>query len=290
VSVSIESKSPTLRDADAKPHREVATARERSRGRGLGAAPVPIWLKRLLGPVILLGVWFLISGLGLVSEQQLPAPATVFGKFIDLIEDGSLQENLTISLRRAMEGLALGVAAGVACALLSGLSKLGEYVIDAPMQMLRSMPILALVPLAIVWFGIGEEVKVILVALGVAFPIYLNTHAGIRGVDPRFIELARSVGLSRWQLIRRVVLPGALPNFFTGLRFAVSIAWLVLVVSEQINAESGIGFLMTQARNLGQTEIIVVGLLVYAFLGLISDTLVRLLERRALRWRPTLQG
>jgi len=252
-------------------------------------APVPAWLKRLLGPVVLLGLWFLLSETGLLSEQQLPAPGTVASKFVELVESGALQENLAISLRRAVVGLVIGVVAGVGLALVSGLSRLGEYLIDAPMQMLRSMPILALVPLAIVWFGIGEEVKVFLVALGVAFPVYLNTHAGICGVDSRFIELADVVGLSKRELIRRVIMPGSLPGFFTGMRFAVSIAWLILVVSEQINADSGIGFLMTQARNFGQTETIVVGLVVYAFLGLISDALVRLAERRALRWRSTLQ-
>lgn len=251
---------------------------------------MPKWLKRLLGPLVLLGLWFLVSGTGIVSHQQLPPPIDVFNKFIDLAGNGSLEENLLISLRRATIGFVIGVTAGVGFALISGLSRLGEYLVDAPMQMLRSMPILALVPLAIVWFGIGEEVKVVLVALGVAFPIYLNTHSGIRGVDRRFVELADVVGLGRFGLIRRIVLPGSLPDFFTGMRFAVSIAWLVLVVSEQINASSGIGFLMTQARNFGQTEVIVVGLIVYALLGLISNALVGLAERRALRWRSTLQA
>jgi sulfonate transport system permease protein len=158
------------------------------------------------------------------------------------------------------------------------------------MQILRSLPILALVPLAILWFGIGEELKVILVAMGTTFPIYINTHAAIRGIDPRYVDLASTVGLSRLALVRRVILPGALPGFFVGLRFSVTIAWLVLVVSEQINASSGIGFLMIQARDFGQTDVIVVGLLVYGGLGLTSNALVRVVERRALRWRPGFQG
>ena len=145
-------------------------------------------------------------------------------------------------------------------------------------------------PLAIVWFGIGEEVKILLVAIAVMFPIYLNTNAAIRGVDHRYVDLAQTVGLGRTALIRRVILPGALPGFFTGLRFSVAIAWLVLVVSEQINAAEGIGALMTQARGLGQTDVIMVGLVVYAAFGLISDIIVRFVERKALTWRSTLQS
>lgn len=207
-----------------------------------------------------------------------------------LVATGDLQEHLLISLRRALAGLALGVGAGVSLAIVAGLWRMGENLVDATMQMLRAMPILALVPLAIVWFGIGEEVKVILVALGVTFPMYLNTHAAIRSVDSRYVDLATTVGLGQLGLVRRVVLPGALPGFFTGLRFAVAISWLVLVVSEQINAASGIGFLMSQARGFNQTDIIVVGLVVYALLGLTSDTVVRAIERRALTWRSTLEA
>lgn len=243
---------------------------------------------RLAGPVLLFAAWAAGSATGVISPDVLAPPEDVLATAADLLGTGQLQEHLLISLRRAMTGLLLGVTAGVLLALLSGLSRLGESLIDANMQMLRSMPILALVPLAIIWFGIGEEIKVILVALGVTFPVYLNTHAAIRGVDARYVDLAATVGLGRLALIRRVILPGAMPGFFTGLRFAVAVAWLVLVVSEQINASSGIGFLMTQARNLSQTDVIVVGLVVYAVLGLASDTLVRMVEGKALTWRSTL--
>jgi len=243
---------------------------------------------RALGPVLLLLVWTAGSATGLIPHDVLAPPGEVLSTAQRLLSSGDLQQHLLISLRRAVLGLALGVAAGVGLALLAGLSRVGESLIDANMQMLRSMPILALVPLAIIWFGIGEEIKVVLVALGVTFPMYLNTHAAIRGVDRKYVDLAATVGLGRLALIRRVVLPGSLPGFFTGLRFAVAIAWLVLVVSEQINASSGIGFLMTQARSLSQTDVIVVGLIVYALLGLTSDTIVRFFERRALSWRSTL--
>jgi sulfonate transport system permease protein len=251
---------------------------------------VPRGLQRLAGPLLLLAAWWALTASGAIRPQVLASPGAVLEASGNLLATGQLQEHLLISLRRAMTGLALGVGIGVSLAVVSGLYRLGENLIDATMQMLRAMPILALVPLAIIWFGIGEEVKVILVALGVTFPMYLNTHASIRSVDSRFVDLAATLGLGRADLVRRVILPGALPGFFTGLRFAVAISWLVLVVSEQINAASGIGFLMSQARGFNQTDIIVVGLVVYALLGLTSDTVVRAIERRALVWRSTLEA
>lgn len=251
---------------------------------------VPHGVGRLLGPVVLVLLWFVATSAGWVDARTLASPGAVFDAAQRLWESGQLQDNLLVSLQRAMTGLVIGVTVGVALALVAGLTRFGEFMLDANLQMLRSMPILALVPLAIVWFGIGEEVKILLVSLAVMFPIYLNTHAAVRGVDSRFVDLAATVGLGRLALVRRVILPGALPGFFTGLRFSVAIAWLVLVVSEQINASSGIGYLMTQARNIGQTDVIMVGLVVYALLGLTSDTLVRLLERKALTWQSTLQS
>ncbi len=245
---------------------------------------------RLLGPALVITVWFVVTQAGWVSSTVLPSPDAVWDAASHLIANGQLQEHLLVSLRRAMTGLGIGIVAGTVLAVLAGLSRWGENLIDANMQMLRAMPILALVPLAIVWLGIGEEVKIILVALGVTFPMYLNTHSAIRGVDARYVDLARTLGLGRTALVGRVVLPGAMPGFFTGLRFAASIAWLVLVVSEQINASSGIGYLMTQARSISATDVIVVGLVIYALLGLVSDTLVRFLERKALLWRSTLQS
>lgn len=247
-------------------------------------------LGRFLGPVLVLVTWYVVTAAGWVSPTVLPAPAAVWEAARGLWETGALQEHLLVSLRRAMIGLGIGLVVGTTLALVSGLSRWGENLVDANLQMLRALPILALVPLAIVWFGIGEEVKIILVALGVTFPMYLNTHAAIRSVDSRFIDLASTVGLGRLALIRSVILPGAMPGFFTGLRFAASIAWLVLVVAEQINASSGIGYLMTQARSISATDVIVVGLVIYALLGLASDTLVRALERKALVWRSTLES
>lgn len=257
-----------------------------ARGRARRAVPRPV--RRMLGPVLLLAIWQIGSMTGLIDPSVLASPATVLTTAWDLLQDGTLMTNLWISLQRVLVGLAIGVSVGLFLAVVSGLSRLGEDIIDAPMQILRSTPILGIVPLAIVWFGIGEEVKIALVAMGTAFPIYINTFAAIRGVDGRYVELARTVGLSRAALIRRVILPGSLPGFLVGLRYALSVSWLILVVSEQINASSGIGYLMEQARTFGQTDVIVVGLAVYGILGLVSDGLVRLLETRALSWRQGL--
>ncbi|MFJ4675861.1 ABC transporter permease [Kitasatospora sp. NPDC088783] len=243
---------------------------------------------RALGPLLLLALWQTCSATGVLDPQTLAPPGAVARQGWELLGDGQLGHHLWVSLQRAALGLAFGGAAAVLLALLAGLSRLGEALIDGTAQLFRALPILALVPLAILWFGIGEEVKVILVALGTFFPIYVNTHAALTGLDLRWAELARTVGLNRRQFLRRIALPGAAPGFFTGLRLAVTVSWLVLVVSEQINADSGIGYLMEQARTFGQTDVIVVGLVVYGLLGLASDTLVRLLERRALRWRTTL--
>jgi sulfonate transport system permease protein len=251
------------------------------------ARRMPQWPLKVVGPLLVLVVWWIATATGLVEARLLPSPATVATSAAQMLGTGALQEHLAVSLGRAMAGLVIGVVVGVVLALLSGLTRIGEVLLDSNLQMLRAMPILALLPLAIIWLGIGEELKITLVALAVLFPIYINTHAGIRSIDAKYLDLARTVGLGRLATVRSIVLPAALPGFFTGLRFSVAVAWLVLVVSEQVNASAGIGFLMTQARGLGRTDVIVVGLVIYALLGLISDALVRILEGKTLQWRST---
>lgn len=241
---------------------------------------------RWLSPLVLLLLWELGSVCGLVPSGTLAAPHEVLRTFGAMIASGELPENLLVSFGRVAVGLALGVSLGVALALGAGLSRQGEVALDSPLQMLRTLPTLALSPLFIVWFGIGETPKVALIAFGSVFPIYLNLYSGIRGVDVRLLDAARSFGLSRAELIRHVILPGALPSFLVGLRYALSVAVLILVVAEQINASRGLGYLIGNARDFMRTDVIVVCLLVYAGLGLGADLLVRALERRALAWRP----
>jgi sulfonate transport system permease protein len=243
-------------------------------------------LRRMVSPLLILVLWQAASWSGLVSPQTLASPLAILATATDLTRSGVLPHNLLVSLVRAGSGLAIAIAGGVVLALVAGLSRLGEDAIDAPMQMLRTLPALALVPLFILWFGIGETPKIALVALGAMIPIYLNLFKGIRAIDPKLLEMGRTLGLSQGQVIRQIVLPGALPDLLTGLRFSVGISWLMLVVAEQVNASSGIGHMMMDAQDFLRTDIILVGLLVYALLGLLSDQVVRWLERTLLAWRP----
>ncbi len=247
-------------------------------------------LRRFVAPLLLVAAWQSGSMLGLIPSRTVAAPSAIISSLIALLASGELQQNLLVSLARVAIGLGIGVGIGAVAALVAGLSRLGEDAIDAPLQMARTLPHLALVPLFILWFGIGETPKIALVALGAVFPIYLNLFAGIRGVDPKLVEAARTLGLSRLALIRHVILPGALPSGLVGLRYAVGVGWLSLVVGEQINADSGIGYMMMNAREFLRTDIIMVGLLVYALLGLLADQGVRALERAALIWRPSMVG
>ena len=275
----------TLTGVRAGEREKTATPVRRRRRLGPGK---PIKFGAAIGPVLLLVVWSIGSAVGWLDPRVLSAPWTVVTTTGDLIADGRLQSNLLTSTQRAAAGLGLGIVLGVVLALLSGLSRIGEAVLDGPIQIKRAIPSLALLPLLILWLGIGESMKVTTITLGVLVPIYLHTHNGLRTIDSRYVELAQTVGLSRWDFVRKVVLPGALPGFLLGLRFAVTGAWLSLVVVEQINSTSGIGYMMELARTYGQTDIIIVGLVLYGVLGLLSDGAVRLIQRRALTWRRTL--
>ena len=272
--------SPAPASLDLQPILPSSTRRSR----------VPRWPRRATGPILLLVLWQLLSSTGVLTSDVLASPSRIAQVAGDLIGDGSLLSAMGTSLQRVAAGLTLGTVVGTGLALVSGLFQIGEDLVDAPVQMLRTVPFVGLIPLFIIWFGIGETPKVAIITLGVTFPLYLNVYAGIRGVDAQLIEAGESLGLSRWGLVRHVVLPGALPGALTGLRYALGIAWLALVFAEQVNADSGIGFLMVQARDFLRTDVIVVCLIVYAFLGLLADFIVRSLERQLLQWRPTFMG
>ncbi|RYD91273.1 MAG: ABC transporter permease subunit, partial [Sphingomonadales bacterium] len=225
---------------------------------------------------------------GLIPERTLAAPSAVIATMFGMIVSGELPANLIVSFWRAAFGLAIGVSIGVVLGLVAGLSKVGEAAVDPVMQIKRTIPVVALAPLFIVWFGIGETPKIALIAFATLFPVYLNLYNGIRGVDVRLLDAARSFGLSRTEQIVHVILPGAMPSLLVGLRYSLSIAIILLVIAEQINASSGLGFLINNARDFMRTDIIVVCLMVYALLGLAADFLIRLIETRALAWRPSL--
>jgi sulfonate transport system permease protein len=266
----------------APPERRVATPRVRRL-----QLDRPARWGWLLGPFLLVLYWSVLSATGWIDSRVLPPPWTAVTAAIELIRDGRLQDNLAISAWRAAQGLFFGTLVGVTLALISGLSLLGGYVIDGLVQLKRGIPVLALIPFMVLWFGIGEAMKVTIIAVTVFAPVYLQTHAALRAIDLKQVELAETLGLSRAAFIRHVVLPGALPGVLTGLRFGVTAAWLALVVVEQLNATSGIGYMITLARNYAQTDVMLVGLVVYALLGLASDAAVRLIQSRALSWRRT---
>jgi sulfonate transport system permease protein len=245
---------------------------------------------RLVGPLLLLAAWAVANATGALDPRVLPAPWTVLHTGADRWLHGTLRADIADSLWRAAQGFVIGLTGGVVLALVAGLSRVGEAVIDGTVQINRSIPTLGLIPLFILWLGIGETFKVAIIAIVVYIPIYLNLHAALAGIDSRYVELAEVLGLSRWQFIRQIVIPGALPGFFVGLRLGVTGSWLSLVVLEQINATSGLGYMMFQAQNYGQTDVIVLGLLIYGVFGFASDSVVRLIERRVLTWRRSLSG
>ena len=265
---------------------ELAQVRRRRRlspGKRLPAA-------QLIGPALFLALWAAASAAGRLDPAAIPAPWTVLKTGVHLWTDGTLPTDILTSLRRASSGFVIGLTAGIVLALASGLSRVGEALIDGTVQLNRAIPTLGLIPLFILWLGIGETFKVAIIAIVVYIPIYLNTHSALSGIDSRFVELAEVQGLSRLQFVRQIVVPGALPGFFVGLRLGVTGSWLGLVVLEQINATSGLGYMMFQAQNYGQSDVILVGLVVYGVFGLASDSAVRLIERRVLSWRRTLSN
>ncbi len=267
----------------------VVTGRQR-KGSSRTTSRVPRWVIKAISPLALILAWYVASALGWLSSHTLASPQQVIARAGALLRTGELQEAIVASAQRVGLGLLFGVTAALVAALIAGLFKVGEDVIDAPIQMLRTVPVVGLIPLLIIWFGIGDQPKLILIALGVFFPLYLNLFAGIRGTDPALIEAGRTLGLHRAGLIRHVILPAAVPSGLVGLRYSIGVSWLILVFAETINATTGIGFLVNSAREFFQTDTIVLCLVLYAVLGLLADLLVRLLERVLLAWRPSFTG
>jgi len=240
-------------------------------------------------PVVLVVVWEIAARAGLLSSRVLPAPSAVALAGWSSLRDGTLLHHVAISTLRAFYGLLIGGSLGFVLGLLTGTLPVAERLLDSSMQMLRTIPHLAIIPLVILWFGIGEEAKIFLVAIGVLFPIYLNTFHGIRTVDTTLVEMAQVYGLSGRALYWRVLLPGALPSILVGLRYALGIMWLTLIVAETISASSGLGYMTMNAREFLQTDVVLLGILAYALLGKVADLATRWLERKALSWHPAYQ-
>ncbi len=240
---------------------------------------------RSLLPGSILGLWCLLTYGGVISAQLLPSPSVVVSTLSNLWDHQQLAYQLRVSLGRSLLGFAIGAGAGLILGAASGLTLIGEELVDAPMQMLRMVPFLALVPLFILWMGIDETPKVALIALATVYPVYLNTSTGVRHVDKKVVEAARIFGLSRGRLSKEVILPMALPQILTGIRFSLGISILALVAAEQINAKAGIGYIMLNAQNYDELNVIFVCVLLYVVFGIIADVLVRLVEHLTMPWR-----
>lgn len=248
--------------------------------------PVRRFLPWLI-PVLLLALWQTLSSVNVMSSSFLPSPLEVIEAAVRLAKRGELQENIWISTQRALIGFAIGGGIGFILGVLNGLSKVSEQLLDTSIQMVRTIPHLALIPLVILWFGIYDEAKIFLVALGVAFPIYLNTFNGIKNIDQRLLEMGRVYQIGRRRMFTEIVVPGAMPSILVGIRYALGIMWMSLIVAETIGSDSGIGYMATTAREFVQMDVVVLSILLYALLGKLSDVVAVLLERRFLRWNPT---
>lgn len=244
---------------------------------------------RALGPLLLFAFWWIGASTGFLV-RELSSPSRVVDTFRELSETQDLVHQVTTSLTRALTGAAIGASIGLVLGAIAGLWRVGEELLDSSLQMLRTIPFLALVPLFIVWLGIGETPKIVLIALATVFPMYLNTYNGVRSVDRKVLEGMRSFGVTGWRLVRDVVFPLALPSILTGLRFALGVSVLALIAAEQINSSAGLGYLMMQAQTYQQADVLVVCIVIYAALGLLADVVVRVLERVAMPWRSSVSA
>ncbi len=244
----------------------------------------------LLLPAVILAVWQFIGTLGIFSGTVLPTPTAILQSFIGLIVTGELWGHLEISIWRAAIGFVLGAGLGLLFGILVGFSSKSEHVMDPTLQMLRTVPHLAVAPLFILWFGFGELSKILLIAKGAFFPIYVNAFLGIRGADSNLFEVARVLEFSRYQLVTKLILPAAMPNILLGIRLSLGVAWLGLVVAELMGSSAGIGYMIMDARQFSNTEIVFVGIIIFALVGKLTDSLVRQLELKLLKWRDNFMG
>jgi sulfonate transport system permease protein len=241
-------------------------------------------------PTVLLGSWELLSRRGTINPSILPAPSQIWETFLDLLKSGELGNHVKTSLVRVLEGFAVGALLGVLGGIVIGLSKTVDRALILITGLLRPIPIIAWVPVLILWVGIDETSKVIVIAIGSFWPVLLNAIHGIRGTDPKFLEVARILGKSKWTVLSRVILPSALPSIFTGFRIGLGIAWMSVIGAELIAASSGVGYLIMYARELSQPDVMLVGVFSIGIVGLSIDWLLRRVENRLLRWNTPSQS
>lgn len=236
-------------------------------------------------PVAIIIIWEVIVDAGMIDTTYVPSPSAVGSQAITLWQEGTLQQNIGISLYRATIGLLIGGTIGFTLGVANGLSRISNLLFNSTVQMVRNIPHLALIPLIIIWLGIGEPAKVTLVAIGVMFPIYINTLHGIQSIDPKLIEMGRSYQLSKWQMLTKIIFPGAMPTILMGIRYALGVMWTTLIVSETISSSSGIGYMETNAQQFLDMPTIFLAIIIYAILGKVSDWIAALLESIILDWQ-----
>ncbi|HEE9031942.1 ABC transporter permease [Bacillus cereus] len=263
---------------------------EKNRVKNVRKLNVKVLVRAITIPVIILIIWQLAGVFGLVSKIVLPTPLDIFLAFQELIKTGELFGHLSISVFRAAAGFFIGGGLGIILGTIVGFSTRSEQYLDPSVQMLRTVPHLAVAPLFVLWFGFGETSKVLLIADGAFFPLYVNAFLGIRGVDSKLFDVARVLEFSKRKLITKLILPSALPNLLLGARLSLGVAWVSLVVAELMGSTEGIGYMIMDARQFSNTDIVFVGIIIFAFVGKFSDSLVRLLEAKFLRWRDNFKG
>jgi sulfonate transport system permease protein len=244
----------------------------------------------LILPASLLIAWQLLADSGRISTLLFPSPTTIFDTTLDLAQSGILWDNAWVSIKRVMWGMLIGCSLGMAFGVLVGMARSAETLLNPSVQMIRMVPHLALTSLFVLWFGIGETSKVLLIAKGVFFPVYIAMYLGFRNVDAKLVEVARVLQFSPLDLFRKILLPGSLSHLFIGLRLSMGVAWGTLVIAEMIAASSGLGYMMVDARSFSDTPVVFAGILTFAVLGIASDLLIRAAEKRTLRWSSRYTG
>ena len=260
-------------------------AREKKARKG-----TPSWVKGLVLPLLIIVVWQIFSSSGVVSATVLPSPIQIVETFYGLVVSGLLFGHLQISIYRAFVGFLLGASIALVLGFIVGFSKRSESYLDPTMQMLRTIPSLAVTPLFILWFGFDELSKILLIAFASFFPVYVNTYNGIRSVDSKLFEVAQVLEFSKWKQLTKLILPSALSHILVGIRLSLGIAWLSLVVAELMGSSAGVGYMIMDARQFSQTDKVFVGIIIFGVVGKLTDSLVRILEQKLLKWRTSFEG
>jgi sulfonate transport system permease protein len=250
----------------------------------------PSFALKLVLPVTILILWEAVARSGLVPAYNFPPPSAVLGTLFELARNGVMFTHLSVSALRVLCGFLIGAGAGTVLGALTGFSTRWHDLLDGTVQSLRSIPIIAWVPLFILWLGIDEAPKICLIAIGAFFPVYLNLYTALRGVDRKLIEVGRANRMTGWRLVRRVMLPSALPTYFVGLRTGLSLSWMFVAAAELLGASSGIGYMLLEAQSLGRPAVVIASMILFGICGKSTDLLLVAASTRLLHWQDTVQA